>query len=280
MELDMQYSTSPSTTLTKKIAATSPFTTNVEQQQSQIRRNSDHTSIRRARQRKLSTYELWFGTASLPHPNKRPQGGEDSYFISPCNRAFGVADGVGGWADHGIDAGQYSRELMNTACEHFLQNKSFDPNQVLTHAYENTHSVGTSTACILTVERNMLRVSNLGDSGFIVLRHKSKIKHQDIQCNKPQDDVAENDENVNTSNVNNQPGNEEPEKNGDENNNNNNSAVTPAKKGKNKENDVDMCQDEQDSYGLATHPEYDWKVVARSKRTTTLFQLSKTTWNK
>jgi len=45
----------------------------------------------------------------LPHSACSASGGEDAYFISPDGRSFGVADGVGGWAELGIDAGLYSR---------------------------------------------------------------------------------------------------------------------------------------------------------------------------
>ncbi len=31
------------------------------------------------------------------------------------NKQVGVADGVGGWARHGIDAGEYARQLMSNA---------------------------------------------------------------------------------------------------------------------------------------------------------------------
>lgn len=51
---------------------------------------------------------------SVPHPNKRTDG-EDAFFVSVCKRAVGVADGVGGWADYGVDSGKFSRELMNEA---------------------------------------------------------------------------------------------------------------------------------------------------------------------
>jgi len=52
------------------------------------------------------------GVEMLPHPDKVDRGGEDAYFISNHGVAIGVADGVGGWAEVGIDAGEYSRLLM------------------------------------------------------------------------------------------------------------------------------------------------------------------------
>jgi protein phosphatase PTC7 len=52
--------------------------------------------------------------ASIPDPIKKA-GGEDAHFILETkNRyAVGVADGVGGWSEVGVDSGIYSRSLMN-----------------------------------------------------------------------------------------------------------------------------------------------------------------------
>jgi protein phosphatase PTC7 len=45
----------------------------------------------------------------LPHISKRQKGGEDAALLT--ERVIGVADGVGGWAEHGIDPAKYSRNL-------------------------------------------------------------------------------------------------------------------------------------------------------------------------
>jgi hypothetical protein len=52
--------------------------------------------------------------ASIPDPIKKA-GGEDAHFILEGNDryAVGVADGVGGWSEVGVDSGVYSRALMN-----------------------------------------------------------------------------------------------------------------------------------------------------------------------
>ena len=52
------------------------------------------------------------GAYMLPHPAKAEKGGEDAYFVLP--HALGVSDGVGGWAELGVDAGVFSRALMST----------------------------------------------------------------------------------------------------------------------------------------------------------------------
>lgn len=49
----------------------------------------------------------------IPHPTKVDKGGEDALFLTPLSA--GCADGVGGWAARGIDAGLYSGTLMRGA---------------------------------------------------------------------------------------------------------------------------------------------------------------------
>jgi len=46
-----------------------------------------------------------------PHFEKRAKGGEDAATMS--NNLIAVADGVGGWAQSGIDPAKYSRRLCN-----------------------------------------------------------------------------------------------------------------------------------------------------------------------
>ncbi|KAF3638535.1 hypothetical protein FXO38_08604 [Capsicum annuum] len=53
------------------------------------------------------------GSFYLPHPAKAKTGGEDAHFVCILTPAICAADGVGGWAGLGIDAGLYARELMS-----------------------------------------------------------------------------------------------------------------------------------------------------------------------
>ena len=56
----------------------------------------------------------------IPHPAKANRsyvlpphnGGEDACFADDDIGCVGVADGVGGWASHGVDAGIFARQLM------------------------------------------------------------------------------------------------------------------------------------------------------------------------
>ncbi|ETL93828.1 hypothetical protein, variant 2 [Phytophthora nicotianae] len=129
------------------------------------------------------------GACGLPHPQKRATGGEDAWFIS--GNTVGVADGVGGWArkvidyayifcmyvvlswlcDQGIDSGEYSRTLMNSAKRTVTaSDKPPTPLQVLTVAHRSAQCPGSSTACIVQLKDLSLQAINLGDSGFLLCR--------------------------------------------------------------------------------------------------------------
>lgn len=45
----------------------------------------------------------------IPHIDKRAKGGEDAY--AATDTMVAIADGVGGWADAGVDPAIYSRRL-------------------------------------------------------------------------------------------------------------------------------------------------------------------------
>lgn len=115
------------------------------------------------------SYKFLSGVAAIPHPEKKGEG-EDSYFISECGYGIGVADGVGGWSEHGIDAGEYSRELMQHAKDHVESTLCRDPQETLERAYETVKSQGSTTACIVSLHDNLIRASNLGDSGLLLFR--------------------------------------------------------------------------------------------------------------
>ncbi|CAN6273574.1 unnamed protein product [Urochloa humidicola] len=108
-----------------------------------------------------------------------PCHGEDAHFGHAEAGFVGVADGVGGYRDHGIDAGAFARELMESslakvelaASAHKL--RRLHPKNVLENAYERAVINGTpgaSTAIILSLDRTALRWAYIGDSAFAVLR--------------------------------------------------------------------------------------------------------------
>ncbi|GFQ01242.1 probable protein phosphatase 2c 55 [Phtheirospermum japonicum] len=118
------------------------------------------------------TLKLNSGSCYLPHPDKEETGGEDAHFICTDEQAIGVADGVGGWAEVGVDAGKYARQLMSNSVGAIQEEPrgSIDPARVLDKAYTRTNEKGSSTACIIALTDQGLHAINLGDSGFIVIR--------------------------------------------------------------------------------------------------------------
>ncbi|KAF2271969.1 5-azacytidine resistance protein-like protein azr1 [Westerdykella ornata] len=117
---------------------------------------------------------------------KRPRSGQDAFFYSQVGTtettAFGVADGVGGWVDSGIDPADFSHGL----CEYMTcaarlwphgasSRKSLHPMDLLQVGYDEVIRDrdivgGGSTACLAVAEPDgNVEVANLGDSGFMHL---------------------------------------------------------------------------------------------------------------
>jgi protein phosphatase PTC7 len=96
---------------------------------------------------------------------------------------LGIADGVGGWGDIGVDPSQFAWELMNNAQGTALkQEQEIDPQVVLDNAYktlvsEGNVEAGSSTACILSVDKvsGIIKSSNLGDSGYLIIRNHTPL---------------------------------------------------------------------------------------------------------
>lgn len=119
--------------------------------------------------------------------------GDDSWFTANTNRAvsLGVADGVGGWHQEGIDAGAFAKELMSCCCSNAYNDKfdGKDARKLLVKSFDQMKNksdnavYGSSTACLLTLDRSncMLHTANLGDSGFMVLRDKKIVYKSEEQ---------------------------------------------------------------------------------------------------
>lgn len=108
-------------------------------------------------QRSFSTtrYRLRYGSYMIPHPDKVAKGGEDACYAS--DNLIAVADGVGGWADHGIDPGLYSKKLIELMKEMFnnpLAQKTYinSPQSLIGDAVKKNKEVGTTTICVLSLD--------------------------------------------------------------------------------------------------------------------------------
>lgn len=91
--------------------------------------------------------------------------GEDAFFmahIAKSNRyvAFGIADGVGGWTESGVDPGKFSHGLCRYMADKTSRPEQVDdlrPQKLLQHGYDQVHAdskieAGGSTACIAAIE--------------------------------------------------------------------------------------------------------------------------------
>ncbi|XP_062170470.1 probable protein phosphatase 2C 80 [Alnus glutinosa] len=134
-----------------------------------------------------STVKMVCGAFYLPKDNPFSPRGEDAYFVCEEKRVIGVADGVGGWAKKGVDAGEYARQLMYNAFLAVINQQPVDGvgdlKSVLNEAFLNTKAKGSSTACIamLSSKDNILYSINVGDSGFMVFRANRLAYQSPIQ---------------------------------------------------------------------------------------------------
>jgi protein phosphatase PTC7 len=113
--------------------------------------------------------------------------GEDSFFVSNTYRTVGVADGVGGWRDQGVDPAEFPNKLMKNAKLFSETHRAeFDPEMIMQKAFDRVVAKeciqgGSSTCCIASlIEREkkyFLDVANLGDSGVMVVRNR-KVVHR------------------------------------------------------------------------------------------------------
>ncbi|KAK7505984.1 hypothetical protein BaRGS_00002706 [Batillaria attramentaria] len=117
--------------------------------------------------------------------------GDDAYFIARNKVAdvIGVADGVGGWRNYGIDPSLFPRQLMAT-CERLVQEGHLEPQapaSIIAASYEELQQqkdplMGSSTACIVSLHREerTIYTANLGDSGFLVVRD-GEVVHRSME---------------------------------------------------------------------------------------------------
>jgi len=124
----------------------------------------------------VSNWKLNSSVFMIPHPSKVAKGGEDANFISDDAKSIGVADGVGGWASHGVDPAIYANSIMDNSKFAYDELGLKEPLDILNYAYENASAIqGSSTACIIVLKDLQLQSVNIGDSGFMVIRSGKTI---------------------------------------------------------------------------------------------------------
>ncbi|RDB21375.1 Protein phosphatase PTC7 fig [Hypsizygus marmoreus] len=123
--------------------------------------------------------------------------------------SFGVADGVGGWLECGVDPSLFSQALMFHAHRYArnawagepeidptldyeereeIEGWEMTPYECLDLAYggvlrEKFVQAGSSTACLITMNASsgVLRSANLGDSGYMIIRSNTILHRQPSQ---------------------------------------------------------------------------------------------------
>lgn len=172
------YHASSSASCSDGAAADVPF--DISPRDVPLENPADSSACKQVVQR---TLKLHSGSCYLPHPDKVDTGGEDAHFICDKKQVIGVADGVGGWADVGVDAGVYARLLMSNSMTAILEDSKdgVDPAKILEKAHADTKVIGSSTACIIALTNQGIHAINLGDSGFIVIRDGSTVFRSPVQ---------------------------------------------------------------------------------------------------
>ncbi|EFW22154.1 hypothetical protein D8B26_001126 [Coccidioides posadasii str. Silveira] len=125
------------------------------------------------------------GRNYLERKLSRPDSGEDAFFVSKIDHhpnafAFGVADGVGGWTQSGVDPADFSHSFCSYLAECALKwdasAHELRARALMQMGYERTLAdrtifAGSSTACIgVACEDGTVQLANLGDSGSVLFR--------------------------------------------------------------------------------------------------------------
>ncbi|GAO45955.1 protein serine/threonine phosphatase 2C [Saitoella complicata NRRL Y-17804] len=140
------------------------------------------------------SYTCYLSAAYSPKKHRKtptqdpevPDTGEDAFFLTSMADAdavaLGVADGVGGWSDIGVDPSLFSRALcedLETEASAIknVASRAGSPKSILERAFtklveSKRVEAGSSTACVATIglKTGTLRVANLGDSGYLLFR--------------------------------------------------------------------------------------------------------------
>lgn len=124
----------------------------------------------------------------------RPESGQDAFFVTRLGDtggvALGVADGVGGWMDSGVDPADFSHgfcDYMAAAANPASSNAPLSARALMQTGYEAICAdpsvpAGGSTAIVGILDpKGMLEVANLGDSGYIHLRLNAVHRYSEPQ---------------------------------------------------------------------------------------------------
>ncbi|CAJ1329092.1 unnamed protein product [Effrenium voratum] len=115
-------------------------------------------------------------------PKATGQSGEDAFFACLALSGFGLADGVGGWSQRGVDAGRFSRALLRSAHSRMRSRaralQRADLPGVAGEAFQAVRAErveGSSTLLLGQLQQDVMSLLNVGDCGVLVLRPMEQL---------------------------------------------------------------------------------------------------------
>jgi len=129
---------------------------------------------------------------------EKVNGNEGGIQLPPWFSSIGVADGVGGWTENGVDPSKFSHGLVTHAKAYANSENASNilkPLSMLSYAFDRVveqgdENPGGSTACflVLNAKTGDLETANLGDSGYLIIREEEvhyRSKEQTYFFNAP-----------------------------------------------------------------------------------------------
>lgn len=143
------------------------------------------TATRYTALRSASLFTASVGVSACPKRRTKqsnPESGEDAYFIKKTDKSIfaGVFDGVGGWADSGVDPSIFSAGLAK-----HCHSSTGTSSEILIDGYNKLQrdaevKMGSSTACVASVSLldASTTIANLGDSGYLIADRHGDIVYE------------------------------------------------------------------------------------------------------
>ena len=122
----------------------------------------------------------------IPHDDKKFRGGEDAAATS--DRWLVVADGVGGWAEHGVNPGLYSKLLTTKVVEIGTKDDTAALADVVHRANwvaADEHMGSATCTALKLIGPNEIAAINIGDSGYSIHRLENGKDLQVVFASEP-----------------------------------------------------------------------------------------------
>lgn len=106
-------------------------------------------------------------TVIIPKDETKFRGGEDA--ADSCDTALVVSDGVGGWAQQGVNPAFFSSKLTRSAIDKHLEDPNATAKEILAAGCEiaTKEFQGSATVVSMKIDSaNQISTANLGDCGY------------------------------------------------------------------------------------------------------------------